>query len=129
MTPQEAIKVLQFFKKSDRIKKFFKFLNKDAVGKIYALIDMCIELLEKQIPKAPKFIGYYGSFGAREYICPNGCEGFVYYVGTYPKEDDNYDLYCSCCGQRLDWFDESIYTDEVKSESSKGAKMREVEEC
>lgn len=60
------------------------------------MLIVCKEALEKQIPKKP----YLGEvLGYKSYLCPT-CRGWL----LYPDERPNLgDLFCSFCGQRIDW--------------------------
>ena len=63
---------------------------------------ICIEALEKQIPKKPIYQGdgyYDGELVYDTWFCPNCDAG--YEVGT-----DEYN-YCPNCGQAIDWSEES----------------------
>lgn len=63
--------------------------------------NLCIEALEKQIPKKPYYEGNGYSDGELVYDtwrCPN-CDS------AYEVEYDDY-KYCPNCGQAIDWRDE-----------------------
>lgn len=79
-------------------------------------VQMCIEALEKQIPKNLYIWGdgyYNGELILDMYDCPN-CEK------SYEIECDDY-KYCPNCGQKLDW-SESDEQETVQEESKENCK-------
>lgn len=86
MTESEAIeklKSMRLFMQIEDEKNECKFAEDD-----YKANDMAIQALEKQIPKKPK-----KNTNSNIYFCPV-CER---------KVAHNHALYCSGCGQKLDW--------------------------
>ena len=85
-------------------KKALEFLNDVEFSEKYQgvqeyaeMLIVCKEALEKQIPKKPVVVGEEYIFERdeweKDYECPS--------CGN-PYADD---LFCSCCGQKLDWSD------------------------
>lgn len=61
-----------------------------------AILEICAEVLEKQIPKQVKKIRHETILGYSEtYFCPN-CGGSVWQNADESK-------YCFRCGQAIDW--------------------------
>ena len=82
MTPQEAIEKIKWIMQNNSHNK--------------ELCNICIEALEKQIPKKPIEDGYYDE----PCVCPNCGSNVI-------NEADNDYLFKHCyhCGQALDWSD------------------------
>lgn len=71
------------------------------------MLIVCKEALEKQIPKKP----YLGEIlGYKSYLCPT-CRGWLLYPDERPTLGD---LFCSFCGQKIDW--PEVYVPQSKSE-------------
>lgn len=93
MTHEEAIKRLTYYKKPDWIRRLFMRLNKKAVKEADELNALCVEAIEKQIPKKPK--PFMTLAGVTRYSCPN----------CVLATEDGYP-YCQFCGQHIKWKDE-----------------------
>ena len=100
MTPQEAINIIEDVTWQDNGRHY---------GKIAPAREIAISALEKQIPRKVEILTYQPLINSGwEYRCPNcGCAvgknnnlGFAYEEYLEP-----YEVYCSQCGQALDWSD------------------------
>ena len=89
----------------ERIKdhKQIHFANEPRAIKITEALDMAIEALAKQVPAKPKKLTYKLLLDAGWiYECPTcGC---ACGENKYHAEVTCDDMYCTQCGQKLDWY-------------------------
>lgn len=64
-------------------------------------LDMAIEALEKQKPKAPIMKSYYEDMPNEEYLCCPTCGDIL--TDRIPYDNKNFYFHCLNCGQRFDW--------------------------
>ena len=70
--------------------------------KITEALEMAVKALEKQVPKKPTKLGSKLLIGAGwTYKCPTCCS--VCGENKYHPEVTQDDMYCTQCGQALDW--------------------------
>lgn len=100
MTHEEAITMLRYFKKEDRIARLFP---KEVRERVQELNEVCIDALEKQIPKKPNVQVYeYGEYNDNDVSCPC-CNALFGSIGDIEQGEIMKIPFCWNCGQSLDW--------------------------
>lgn len=64
-------------------------------------LDMAIEALEKQVPKAPIMMPYFEDMPDEEYLCCPTCGEIL--TDRLPFKNESFYFYCLNCGQKFDW--------------------------